>query len=104
MDQKNNANEVPKWFSDMGVPELLLPPDIIRMFGLKTAIFAQKYAFLGTYKPCRLMMPYWLVGWWLWCAGCISQDSYLLIIVVTILIFDHSSSKGMELVKWMVRL
>ena len=31
-----------------GVPELLLPPKIIRMFGPKTAIFASKYAFLGT--------------------------------------------------------
>ena len=37
-DQKNNANEVPRWFSDMWVPELLLPPKIIRMFSPKTAI------------------------------------------------------------------
>ena len=43
-----NANEVPQWFSDIWVPELLLPPNIIRMFGPKTAIFAPKYAFLGT--------------------------------------------------------
>ena len=60
----------------MWVPELLLPPKIIMMFGPKTAIFALKYAFLGSYRPCRLI---WCpVGWWLWRAGCISQDTYLL--------------------------
>ena len=48
-DQFDNANQVPEWFSDMWVPELLLPPKIIRMFGPTTAIFAPKYAFLGTY-------------------------------------------------------
>ena len=45
----------------MWVPELLLPPKIIMMFGPKTAIFALKYAFLGKYRPCRLIScP---VGW-----------------------------------------
>ena len=33
----------------MWVPELLLPPKIIRMFGPKMASFASKYAFLGTF-------------------------------------------------------
>ena len=51
---------MPKWFSDMWVPELLIPPKIIRMFGPKTTIFAPKYAFLGTYRPCYLFG--WLVG------------------------------------------
>ena len=70
----NNANKVPRWFSDMWVSELLLPPKIIRIFGPKTAIFAPKYAFLGTYRPCWLI---WCsVGRWLWRAGCISQDTY----------------------------
>ena len=57
-------NEVPKWFSDTWVPEFLLPSKIIWMFGPKTAIFAPKYAFLGTYRPCRLIWcPVgWLVG------------------------------------------
>ena len=74
--EKNNGNEVPRWFSDMWVPELLLPHVIIRMFGPKTAIFALNYALLGSYRPCRLI---WCpVGWWLWRAGCISQDTYLL--------------------------
>ena len=61
---KNNENEVPRWFSDMWVPKLLLPPKIIRIYGPKTTIFAPKYAFLGTYRPCRLIWcPLgWLVG------------------------------------------
>ena len=33
----------------MWVPARLLPPKLIMMFGPKTAIFAQKYAFLGSY-------------------------------------------------------
>ena len=32
-DQNNNANEVPRWFSDLWVPEFFLPPE---------KIFAQK--------------------------------------------------------------
>ena len=42
----------------MLVPNLLLPPKIIKMFvGPKRAIFAPKYDFLGTYRPC----------WLIWC-------------------------------------
>ena len=55
MNDQKNADEVPRWFSDMWVPEFLLPPKMIRMFGPKTAIFAPKYAFLGTYRRCRLI-------------------------------------------------
>ena len=56
LDQKNNANEVPTWFSDM-----LLPPKMIRMFGPKTVIYAPKYALLGKLNPCLLI---WCpVGW-----------------------------------------
>ena len=33
--QKNNVNEVPMWFTDMWVPEILLPLKIITMFGPK---------------------------------------------------------------------
>ena len=33
----------------MWVPQLLLPPKIIRMFDLKSAFFSPKYAFLGTF-------------------------------------------------------
>ena len=53
---KNNANKVPRWFSVMGVPQLWLPPvKIIRFFGPKTTKFGPKYAFLGTYRPCRFI-------------------------------------------------
>ena len=56
--------------------KLFLPPTKIRIFGLKKAKFGKKYAFLGTYRPCRFI---WCpVGWWLWRAGCISQDTHLL--------------------------
>ena len=46
------------------VQQLLLPYKIIRMFGPKTAILVPKYAFLGTYRPCRLIWcpDGWLVG------------------------------------------
>ena len=60
-------------FSDKWVPELLLPLKLITMYGPKAAIFAPKYALL----PAHLV-PFWLVCWWLWCAGCISEDTYLL--------------------------
>ena len=48
----------------MWVPKLLLPPAKIMIFGPKTAIFAPKYAFCSTYRPCRLIWcPIgWLVG------------------------------------------
>ena len=39
-----------------------------------------KNAFFGT-LPAHLV-PYWLVGWWLWRADCNSQDTYLLYITV----------------------
>ena len=46
-------------FSVIWVP--FLPPVKIRIFGPKMAIFAPKYTFLGTYRPCRLI---WCpVGW-----------------------------------------
>ena len=52
---------MPRWFSDILVPKLLLPPKIIIMFGPKVAIFAPKYDFSGTYRPCWLI---WCpVGW-----------------------------------------
>ena len=45
-------------------------------FGPKKAKFGPKYAFLGTSRPCWFISC--RVGWWLWCAGCISQDNHLL--------------------------
>merc|ERR1712047_161078 len=45
-DQKNNADKLPKWFSVMLVPILLLNPIKIRLFGPKMAKFGPKSAFL----------------------------------------------------------
>ena len=138
---KNNADKLPKWFSVMLVPKLLLNPIKIRLFGPKTAKFGPKSAFLvilgqilpffahfvqwptknnvnkvprwvfryvgnktydfsskkkdflpkndqiwpkiGILVDLALAMqafsvPCWWVSWWLWRAGCISQDTYLL--------------------------
>ena len=54
-DPNNNANEVLRWFLPQNMP--------------KKANFGALSAHL---------VPYWLVGWWLWRAGCILQDTYLL--------------------------
>ena len=35
------------------------------------------FGLLSQALPAHLV-PCWWVGWWLWCAGCISQDTYLL--------------------------
>ena len=43
---KNNADKLPKWFSVMLVPKLLLNPIKIRLFGPKMAKFGQKSSFL----------------------------------------------------------
>ena len=50
--------------SDRCPGRVLLPHKMIRMFDPKTAIFAPKYAFFGTYRPYRLIWcPVgWLVG------------------------------------------
>ena len=37
-------------------------------------------------------VPCWLVGWWLWRAGCISQDTYLLYNYIFVdLVFSYLS-------------
>ena len=64
----------------MWVTKLLISPVKKRIFCPKTTKFGPKLAFLvnlgqamQAYSgPCRL------VGWWLWRAGCILQDTYLL--------------------------
>ena len=73
-DQENIANEVTKWFSDVWAPELLLPPEIIRMFGPKTAFLSQNmlsWAHIGLAGSFGAQ----LVGGC--CAGCILHDTYL---------------------------
>ena len=61
------------------------------MFCPKTTKFGPKLAFLvnlgQAMQACSV--PCWLVGWWLWRAGCISQDTYLLY-----LFFTHRKDRG----------
>ena len=71
---KNNANKMPRWFSLYLGTKIWVP---------KKAKFGQKYAFLGTYMLCWFI---WCpVGWWLWRAGCISQDTFLLYVLHVIM-------------------
>ena len=51
-----------------------------RIFGPKTTKFGPKLAFLVNLGQAMqaYSVPCWWVGWWLWRAGCISQDTYLL--------------------------
>ena len=53
-DQKNNENEVPRCFSDMWVPQLLLPPNINRMFGPKAALFSFHLIFTFSGRPATV--------------------------------------------------
>ena len=78
---KTNVNKVPRWVSLFQVTKLLISPVKKKgFFCPKTTKFGPKLAFLvnlgqamqASSVPCQ-----W-VGWWLWRAGCISQDTYLL--------------------------
>ena len=77
---KNNADKLPKWFSVMWVTKLLIFPVEIKIFCPKMTKFGPKLAFLVNLGQAMQAdsVPCWLVGWWLWRAGCISQDTYLL--------------------------
>ena len=71
-DQKPMWTRYEGGFSVIWVTKLLISPVKKRIFCPKTTKFGPKLAFLVNYVPC------WWVGWWLWRAGCISQDTYLL--------------------------
>ena len=51
-----------------------------RIFCPKMTKFGQKLAFLVDMGQAMqaFLVPCWWVSWWLWRAGCISQDTYLL--------------------------
>ena len=53
--QKNNADKLPKWFSVMLIPKLLLNPIKIRIFGPKKAKCGIKYAFFVIFGPKSLI-------------------------------------------------
>ena len=71
-----------------------------RMFCPKTTKFGPKLAFLVNLG--QAMQAYslscWWVGWWLWRAGCISQDTYLLYIYYCKRCTTHSHLTNMFLV------
>ena len=64
----------------MWVTKLLISPVKKRIFCPKTTKFGTKLAFLVNLGQAMeaYSVPCWWVGWWLWRAGCISQDTYLL--------------------------
>ena len=66
----------------MWVPKLLLSPVKVRILCPKTTKFGPKLSFLVILVEAlpALLVPCWWVGWWLWRACCISQDTYLLYI------------------------
>jgi len=71
------------------VTKLLIFPVDIRIFCPKTT----KIGIFGQFGPVHagLFNALLWVGWWLWGAGCISQDTYLL--YVGNKTFDFSSKK-----------
>jgi len=64
----------------MWVTKLLISQVKKRIFCPKTTKFGPKLAFLVNLGQAMqaYSVPCWWVGWWLWRAGCISQDTYLL--------------------------
>ena len=60
----------------------MISPVKKRIFCPKTTKFGPRLAFLVNLGQAMqvFLVPCWLVGWWLWRAGCISQDTYLLYI------------------------
>ena len=79
-DQKTMWTRCLGGFSVMWVTKLLISPVKKRIFCPKTTKFGPKLAFLVNLGQAMqaYSVPCWWVGWWLWRAGCISQDTYLL--------------------------
>merc|ERR1711902_58040 len=73
-------------FSVMSVTKLLISPVKKRIFCPKTTKFGPKLAFLVYLGQAMqaYSVPCWWVGWWLWRAGCISEDTYLLYWVIPV--------------------
>ena len=67
-------------FSVMWATKLLISPVKKRIFCPKTTKFGPELAFLVNLGQAMqaYSVPCWWVRWWLWRAGCISQDTYLL--------------------------
>ena len=82
----------------MWVTKLMISQVKKRIFCPKTTKFGPKLAFLGNLG--QAMQAYsvlcWWVGWWLWRAGCISQDTYLLYITLIVLL-DQPSTRWVSI-------
>ena len=81
---KNNVNKVPRWvFRYVGNKIYDFSSKKKRIFCPKTTKFGPKLAFLVDMGQAMQVfsVPCWWVGWRLWRAGCISQDTYLLYII-----------------------
>ena len=80
----------------MWVTKLLIFPVEIRIFCPKTTKFGPKLEFLvnlGQAMQAYLVSCWW-VSWWLWRAGCISQDTYLLYFIIVIMCKGGKFNKG----------
>ena len=71
----------------MWVTKLMISQVKKRIFCPKTTKFGPKLAFLVNLGQAMqaYSVPCWWVGRWLWRAGCISQDTYLLYIFISLL-------------------
>ena len=82
----NDPKTISHKMKSMLCPCYVIHPNIIKPAAgpkEKKGIFAQKQpnlAFLVNLGQAMqaYSVPCWWVGWWLWRAGCISQDTYLL--------------------------
>ena len=79
---KYNVNKVLRWVFCYVGNKLLISPVEKGIFCPKTAKFGPKLAFLVNLGQGMHLVPCWWVGWWLWRAGCISQDTYLLYLIL----------------------
>ena len=96
---KNNVNKVPRWVFRYVGNKTYDFSSKKRIFCPKKTKFGPKLAFLVNLGQGMHLVPCWCVGWWLWRAGCISQDTYLLYWVVyygTVL-FHSDQSGGLPL-------
>ena len=73
-------NKVPRWVFRYVGNKTFDFSSKKRIFCPKTTKFGPKLAFLVNLGQAMqaYSVPCWWVGWWLWRAGCISQDTYLL--------------------------
>ena len=79
-DQKPMWTRCLGWFSVMWVTKLLISPVKKKDFWPKNDQIWPKIDFLFNLGQAMqaYSVPCWWVSWWLWRAGCISQDTYLL--------------------------